>query len=126
MYGNVVDYIEMREWVLIAILMGLFLFLSIISYTRLERIEATVLEIPTPVTMLYLGYPFEMIAFEQLTGVIGARASGGAEGSPPLESLASHVVDTQIFWNGLFLNLLLYFLSAFVLVYLVARLTKRA
>jgi hypothetical protein len=122
MYGSLVNYIGMKELVLTVILASLLFFASIVSYTRVGRIEVTPQEIPTPVTMLYLGYPFEMVAFEQSTQMIG---SGESEGAPPLESLGSNTVGTLVFWNGLVLDLLLYFLSALLIVYVVARLRKK-
>jgi hypothetical protein len=122
MYGSLANFIEMRELVLITILVGLFLFLSIVSYTRVGRIEVVRDDIPTPVTMLYLGYPFEMIAFEQSATLIG---SGASEGAPPLESLGSNIVGTLVFWSGIFLDLFVYFLSALALVYLATRLRRK-
>lgn len=120
-YGSFVDCLEMKELVLAAILTGLFLFASIVSYNRIGRIEVTVRENPTPVTMLYLGRPFEIIAFEQATRGLPS----GSEGALPMESLASNVVGTKIFWTGLFLDIFLYFLPALLLVYVIARLTKK-
>jgi len=119
-YGSFVNYMEMRELVLAIILTGLLLLASIVSYTRVGRIEVVDEGIPMAVTMLYWGYPFEMVAFEQST-----RAIGSVEGSPPLESFGSATVGTQVFWNGLVLDLLLYFLVALLLAYVVARLRRR-
>jgi len=121
MYGSLVDYIELKELVVTIILTALFLFASIVSYTRVGRIEVTRNEIPTPVTMLYLGYPFEMIASEQSTRTI---SFGGSEGGPPLD-FGRRIVGTLVLWNGLMLDLLLYFVSALFLVYVVVRLRNR-
>ena len=121
-HGSIVDNIAFKELVLIVILTALFLFMSFVSYNRMGRIEVDVQGTPTAVTMLFLGYPFEMVAFEQGT----RRVSGiGAEGGPPLEALGSHVVGTLFFWSGLILDVLLYFLSGFILVYVVTSLRKR-
>jgi len=119
MYGSLVDYVEMRGLVIVIILTCLLLFASIISYSRAGRIEVIQQGIPTPVPMLYLGYPFEMIALDQTI-----RKIGGSEGSPLLEALGTSMVGTQVFWSGLVLDLLFYFLSALLLVYVVARLRK--
>jgi len=122
-HSSIVENMELKEVVLIIILTGLFLFMSFVSHNRVGRIEVDVRGNPTPVTMLFLGYPFEMVAFEQ-SATITPSAEG--EGGAPLESLGSNVVGTMFYWSGLFLDVLFYVSSAFVLVYAAIMLQRRS
>lgn len=106
------SYIEAREFIVTMLLTGLFLFLSFVGRTRLVTTE--IIDkwgIPHEIHISYYGFPFEMI------GVLN-----------PLGIMENYYISTsgisliQIVWVGLLLNLVLYFLLAFLLVYLFRRL----
>lgn len=121
-YNSILYYIGTREFLVIIMLTILFLFVSYISHTRPERVEVTVEGLPRTTIMAYYGYPFEMIGIEQqITEASPGPQYEGGVATPP-GSLGGAKIGTQIFWNGLFLNLFLYFLLALGLTYLVARL----
>jgi len=116
-YNNILFYIEMRELVVIIILTVLFLFMSYILHTRMGKTEVTIEGFPTPVTAQYYGYPFEMLGIVYLTEWAPTQFE-----TLPLEWVGSYKVSTLILWDGLFLNIVLYFLLAFGLMYVVTRL----
>lgn len=117
-YDSIEYHIGMRELVLIGILTVLFLFISFIGYTRMGKIEVIAQGFPLSTIVAYYGYPFEMIGIENLA----QSTPTAAEETMPMEWVESYQVNTWIFWDGLLLNLVLYFLLAFVLTYFVARL----
>lgn len=117
MYGGVVDYMETKEYVYVFLLMAFLLFSSYAMHSRLGRTEIMVNEVPTLLTMQYFGTPFEMLGIPQrLTGTqqdfefVTAELTMGPESGTPV-----------IIWPGLLLNIVVYFLAAFGIVYLALR-----
>ena len=117
-YDSIRYYIEMRELVFIVMLTALFLFISFVAHTKIGKIEVIVRGFPNSIIVAYYGYPFEMIGIENLA----QSTLGHFEETSPLEWVESYQVGTLILWDGIFLNIVLYFLLAFGLTYLVARL----
>jgi hypothetical protein len=101
-----------KELVISFLLMVMFLFLSFVGHTRLSTIETVDKWGESHVIHIaYYGFPFEMIA---ILNPIGMMEEYWINNSG--ESLIRMV------GGGLFLNFILYFLLAFVIVYIFKRL----
>jgi hypothetical protein len=108
-FEDVESYMQARELLISFLLTGVFLFLSFVGRTRFSTIE--VVDKWGELHMIhvsYYGFPFEMIAMLNPIGMMENYWANLGD----LGSLA------RILWGGLFLNFVLYFLLAFVLVYL--------
>jgi len=123
-YSSILYYIGTRELVVIVLLTVLFLFVSYISYVRVETVETMIREWPSPVLMSYYGYPFEMIGIQQKNMAppsIQQPDSTFFSGSTG----GSYDVTPQILWSGLIVNLILFSLMAFAVIYSFERLRLR-
>jgi hypothetical protein len=92
------SYMEPREIVYSLVLTAFLLFSSFASHTRIGRTEATIRGVPTIVSEMLVGFPFEMLALPL--------------GSP---------TGPTVLWIGLFLNISLFFLLAFGVTYVASR-----
>jgi hypothetical protein len=117
-YSEITWYIDTKELVTILLLTGFLLFSSYASQAIVTRAEVIVGGVPTVVNMRAFGYPFEMIE-------IPAQIPLATQG---LETLVSQLTSSpetsapRILWIGLILNTILFFLLAFGVTYLGARL----
>jgi len=118
-YNDILNRMEMKEFLLIAILTVLFLFTSYVMHTRAGRVEIIVQDFPSTATIAYYGYPFEMIGIQYSAKPTPAQWEWTIS-----EMAENYKVDTLIFWDALFLNFILYLLLAFGLIYAVARLEE--
>jgi hypothetical protein len=110
-FEDIENYMQFRELVLSFLLTVIFLFLSFVGHTRLSTTEITVGEITHTIHISYYGFPSEMI------GILNPITE--MENYWVYQSEAGVI---RIIWSGLFLNVVLYFLLAFTLVYLFRRL----
>jgi hypothetical protein len=109
---DIEENFQTRELVLCFLLTGLFLFLSFIAYTNLSTVTITIKSRGSnAVHISYYGFPFEMIGILTPIGTVESSWL-----------LASGEGAIRILWGGLVLNFILYFLLAFVIVYLWKRL----
>lgn len=97
---KMLDLISLKDLVYVGILTLLFTFLSFVACVRTEPAEW-----PPGVFFLLYGFPF---------GVVKIKTH------PSYWFLH----EVEIVWTGLVLDLILYFLLSFVLVYIVARLIE--
>jgi len=118
-YDNILDYMGMRELLYIIMLTALFLFISFAVYMRIGKMEVIDQGLPRTVGIKYFGYPFEMMGIPYQGELLKASSEG------TVLEWSENYEGTMILWNGLFLNIALCFLLAFVLMYTVTRL-KRA
>lgn len=115
-FEEIGNYMQERELVISFLLTGVFLFLSFVGCTKFSTTEITVVvyqdvgpETHT-VHISYYGFPFEMV------GMLN-----------PLTTMERYYLSKfeagllQIFWGGIVLNFVLYFLLVFTLVYLFRR-----
>jgi hypothetical protein len=107
------DYIESRDYILAFLLTLLFLFFSFVGYTRFAVTEIVdKWGTSHSIHISYYGFPFEMVGILNPIGT--------------MENYYLKISDislVRILWNGLFLNFIIYFLLAFILVYAFRRLT---
>jgi len=110
-FGDIENYMQEKELLIVFLLTGVFLFLSFIGYTRLSTTEITIEGITRAIHISYYGFPCEMVGVLTPIGWMESDwvvLSGGGM--------------IRILWNGLFLNFILYFWFAFAFVYLFRRL----
>ena len=110
-FEDIGNYMQAKELLIVFFLSGVFLFLSFIGHTRLSITEITVGGIAHTIHISYYGFPCEMVGVLTPIGWMESDWMYLSEGGV-----------IQILWNGLLLNFVLYFLSAFALVYLFRRL----
>jgi hypothetical protein len=99
------NYMEQRELLFSLILTAFLLFSSFASSATIGRTEITVQGIPTITSERRFGFPFEM-----MTLPLGSVGTGTTSTLPTL------------LWAGLFLNITLFFLISFGVVYLATKL----
>ncbi len=105
---------QFKEVVFSFLLTELFMLVSLVSYTRFTTTEITisiggVMETHA-IRVSYYGFPFEMLGVLNPFGMMENY----------YVSLAGHGL-VQIVWRGIFTNFVLYFLLAFLIVYLSKR-----
>jgi hypothetical protein len=103
-HAEIDSYMEPREIVYSLVLTVFLLFSSFAAHTRIGRTEATIHGVPTIVSEMLLGFPFEMLALPVGSPTTGIQATQPA-----------------ILWVGLFLDISLYFLLAFCVTYMASR-----
>lgn len=97
---KMLDFVSEKELIYIAILTLLFNFLSFVACVRTEPAEW-----PPGVFFILYGFPFVWVKIKT---------------HPSYWFLH----EVEIIWTGLVLDLMLYFLLAFVLVYIAARVSE--
>jgi hypothetical protein len=99
------NYMEPREVLFSIMLTAFLLFSSFASSATIGRIEVKIQGIPTITSERRFGFPFEMMTL-------------------PLGSLGAETTATlpTLLWAGLFLNIALFFLISYGVVYLATRL----
>lgn len=108
------NYMESKDYVLTFLLTILFLFFSFVGYTRFAVTE--IIDkwgVPHNIHISYYGFPFEMIGILNPIGT--------------MENYYLKISDiglVRILWSGVFINFILYFLLALILVYTFKRLTS--
>jgi len=112
------NYMQFREIVLSFLLTEVFMLVSFVGYTRFSTTEitATIGGVPETheIRISYYGFPFEMIGVLNPFGIMeNYWVSRSGEGL------------VRIIWRGIFTNFVLYFLLAFLVVYLFRRLSSR-
>jgi len=113
------DYMGTKEIIISLLTASLFLFLSFFALTRTELVPITTIVQTMDVPIAYYGFPFEMLAI--LTPVT----------SPQAYQVNRYTMDEgnprfQIFWVGLVLDFIIYFVLTFFMVYLFERFGVRA
>jgi len=108
---DIVFFMGFRGFLNVIVLTALFLFISSIGGIRAGTIELTIDNIPRTITTFYFGFPLRMV---------GALNPLGAAETEWVESYVGNRL--LVFWDGLILNVILYFLVAFGLSYLILRL----
>jgi hypothetical protein len=117
LYSDIVSTVDSKEIVYIVILTALLLFSSYALNLRLVKMETNIDGVPQIVSARDFGYPFEMVRLPLQTSVT----------STDLETALSQLKTVGqsntliILWEGLLLDITLYFVVAFIVVYLVAR-----
>lgn len=112
LYNEIVYGMGSAEWVWVVLLTAFLLFSSYSSYVQIANTEVIQNGVPTPVTMKYVGYPFEMVAFPFPSTVTMQNFE--------LTVSVTFVPETStptILWAGLLLNVALFFLLSFGVVY---------
>lgn len=117
LYNEIAYGMESLEWVWVILLTAFLLFSSYASYVQIANTEVIERGVPTPVTMRYVGYPFEMIAFPLPRTV----ATQNFELTVSILS-APETSTPTILWTGLLLNVGLFFVLSFGVVYAASRL----
>jgi hypothetical protein len=114
-FEGIESYIQQRELFICLLLTGILLFLSFVGHSRLSTTQVTDrVGQPHTVFVSYYGFPFEMIGLlnplndDQSSAI---EQSGGG--------------TLRMLWDGFFLDFVLYFLLAFVIVYSYRRLGSR-
>jgi hypothetical protein len=108
---DIENYMHSQELVMVILLTAVFIFLSFIGYTKMSTIEMIVGGKSHLIHISYYGFPFQMI------GILN-----------PLSDMENYWIYqsgqglVRVIWGGLILNVILYFLLAFFLVYLFRRL----
>lgn len=119
-FEKIGNYMQARELISSILLTGVFLFSSFVGHTRFSTTEITIIEkqVVGPEThtihISYYGFPFGMMGVLNPLGFMENYWVGFYEGGL-----------VQIFWDGLFLNFVLYFLLALAIVYVLKRLSSR-
>jgi len=122
-FEEIGDVMQAKELVTSFLLTGLFLFFSFVGYTQLSTTEITVIEYqgtiwerPPETHAIHMssyGFPF---------GMMGVLNPLGPEENFWMEQYEGGLM--QILWGGLFLDFVLYFLLAFVIVYVFKTLSR--
>lgn len=113
------DYMGTKEIIISLLTASLLLFLSFFAHTRTELIPITTTVQTMDVPNAHYGFPFEMLTI--LTPVT----------SPQAYQIDRYTMDEgnsrfQILWGGMVLNFVIYFMLAFVMIYLFERFGARA
>lgn len=113
-FRDIADTFQSRELVLCFLLTGVFLFLSFAGHTRFTTIDIIDESGGVhPIRIAYYGFPFEMM------GIIN-----------PHGRLDQYWINYsgeglfRIVWGGLILNVALFFLLAFIIVYLLRKVRR--
>jgi len=120
-YDSILFYIEMREFVYIMILTAILLFMSLTIYMRIGKAEVIAKGYPITATVQYFGTPFNMLGIASPS--VG-RAGGDVE-EAVMQFTQSYAGNTIIIWEGLFLDIALYFSLAFIITYTITRINYR-
>ena len=105
------------EWVWVVLLTAFLLFSSYASYSQIANAEVIQSGVSTVVSMRYIGYPFEMIAFPLPSTV----TTQNFELTVSVLSVPETSAPT-ILWAGLLSNVALFFLLSFGVVYAASKL----
>jgi hypothetical protein len=113
-FRDIEENFQSRELVATFLLTGVFLSVAFVGCTRFTTVPL-VDEHGTPWTIhvSYYGYPYEML---RILNPIGGETAYGA--------LFAGAGLIQLLWSGLILDFALYFLLAFVIVYLSKKLRR--
>lgn len=111
-FEEIGNYMQARDFVICFLLTAIFLFLSFVAHVRWSTVEILDnLGEPHLIHILYYGVPFEMI---------GVFNPFNMDESYYLNQAGEGLVRMR--WDGFFLNVVLFFLLAFIVVYLFRRL----
>ena len=111
---DIEENFQSRELVLSFLLTALFLSLALLGNTRFTTVPLVDEHgVTWTIHVSYYGYPFEML---RILNPIGSETAYGA--------LFAGAGLVQILWSGLVLDFALYFLLAFVIVYLSKKLRR--
>jgi len=111
---DIEENFQSRELVTALILTVIFLFIAFLGNTRFTTIDLVDEHGMTwTIHVSYYGFPFEMT---RILNPIGSETAYGA--------LFAGAGLVQILWSGLILNFALYFLLAFVVVYVAKKLRR--
>jgi hypothetical protein len=116
---SVLSNIGMRQLLYIIILTVLFLFLSFALYMKIGRTEIIDQGYPVPVNVTYFGAPLSMFGIIQPSSETGTSLESQIEWT---QDIGGRLIFQQ---GGLLLNTALFAFLAFVLTYLVMKLTRR-
>lgn len=117
-YDNISYYIEPREMVFVVIIAAFLIFSSYAASTQVARVEVVEKGISTVTSKRFFGYPFHMIALSAPSSATGTNIDVVVS-----QLMASPEETTPvILWIGLLFNVILFFLMAFGITYLGARL----
>jgi carboxypeptidase Q len=120
-YSDISSTVDAKEIVYIIILTALFLFSSYALTARIVKMETIIGGVPQIVSARDFGYPFEMIRIPVQTSV----TTTDLETALSQLTVVSHSSTLIILWEGLLLDIVLYFVLAFVVVYLLASISYR-
>jgi hypothetical protein len=108
---DIVFFIEFKGFLYVIILAVLFLFVSFTASNSVGKIEFIINGFPRMITVFFWGFPLRMAG---TLNPVGSAETGWVE-----EYQGSSII---IFWDQLILDIILYFLLAFGLTYLILRL----
>ena len=108
---DIVFFMEFKGFLYVIILAVLFLFVSFTTSNSVGKIELIIDGFPRMITVFFWGFPLRIAG---TLNPVGSAETGWAE-----EYQGSNII---IFWDQLILNIILYFLLAFGLMYLILRL----
>jgi hypothetical protein len=117
LYDAIVYGMGLQEWVWVVLLTAFLLFSSYASYSQIANAEVIQGGVPTIVSMRYIGYPFEMIAFPLPSTMVTQNFELSVTVLSTPESSAP-----VILWAGLLSNFALFLLFSFGVVYAVSML----
>lgn len=121
-------YINMKEVVVILILLVFMLFLSYASTSTVVRTEIIMREIPTIIPIRYFGFPFQMIAIPQQVRSLTTQMqetivwNWASNHAWVWDARALNAGTPQVLWMGLALNTLIFALLSLAIVYFGAKL----
>jgi len=110
-FEEIQDYMGMKETVISFLMASLFLFLSFCAHTRAELEPITTSLQTMDVPNAYYGFPFEMLS-------ILSPVTVPQENQVDMYVMEEGNLRFQILWHGLVLNFVMYFVLAFLVVYL--------
>jgi hypothetical protein len=118
LYDHITYYMDTREFFYVFLLTAFLLFSSYAAHSRVGNVEVISNGVPTVLSMRFFGYPFEMFGIPLRLSITQLD----------LEAVTSELTTNPatnmpvILWFGLLLSIVLFFLVAFGITYLVMRL----
>jgi hypothetical protein len=120
-YSDISYTVDAKEIVYVIILTAFLLFSSYALTARVVRMETIIGGVPQIVSARDFGYPFEMIRIPVQTSV----TTTDLETALSQLTVVSQSSTLIILWEGLLLDIVLYLVLAFVVVYLLASISYR-